>query len=474
MAYETIIGLEVHVELETNSKIFCGCSTSFGAEPNTQCCPVCLGLPGSLPKLNEKVIEFAAKAGAALNCEISPYSKMDRKHYFYPDMTKAFQTSQYDLPLCKAGHIYLEKFDKKIRINRIHIEEDAGKLLHMEEENSSLIDYNRVGVPLIEIVSEPDMRSPEEAIEYLRQLKSILEYLEISDCKMEQGSLRCDANISLREVGKKELNAKVELKNINSFKELLKALQKEEKRQLELYEFNESYKVIQETRRWDSAKGRTISMRSKENAHDYRYFPEPDLPGVVMAKEKIQRLYDHLPELPQQKKIRFISEYQLSEIETDILINNRKLSLFFEEAAKYYPQPKIIANWLLVELMKYLKEDTICIDSLKLKPIHLADMLKMIDDHTISGKIAKQVFEEMIQTGKTPQEIVKESGMIQITDTAALENIVEAILAENPKSVEDYRQGKEQALGFLMGQVMKQTKGKANPQIAKETLLKKL
>ncbi|AOT72915.1 Asp-tRNA(Asn)/Glu-tRNA(Gln) amidotransferase subunit GatB [Geosporobacter ferrireducens] len=474
MAYETIIGLEVHVELETNSKIFCGCSTSFGADPNTQCCPVCLGLPGSLPKLNTRVIEFAARAGAALNCEISAYSKMDRKHYFYPDMTKAFQTSQYDLPLCKTGHIYLEKYDKKVRINRIHIEEDAGKLLHMEEESSSLIDYNRVGVPLIEIVSEPDMRSPEEAIEYLRQLKSVLEYLEISDCKMEQGSLRCDANISLREVGKKELNAKVELKNINSFKELLKALQKEEKRQLELYEFNESHKVIQETRRWDSAKGRTISMRSKENAHDYRYFPEPDLPGVVMAKEKVDNLLAHLPELPQQKKVRFISEYQLNEVETDILINDRKLSLFFEETASYYPQPKIIANWLLVELMKYLKEDTICFDSLKLKPLYLADMLKMIDDHTISGKIAKQVFEEMVLSGKTPQEIVKESGMVQITDTAELENIVERVLTENSKSVEDYRQGKEQALGFLMGQVMKQTKGKANPQIAKETLLKKL
>ncbi|MEW9123217.1 MAG: Asp-tRNA(Asn)/Glu-tRNA(Gln) amidotransferase subunit GatB [Thermotaleaceae bacterium] len=474
MAFETIIGLEVHVELATNSKIFCGCSTSFGAEPNTQSCPVCLGLPGSLPKLNKRVIEFAAKAGAALNCEITPYSKMDRKHYFYPDMTKAFQTSQYDLPLCKEGHVYLEKFNKKIRINRIHIEEDAGKLLHMEEENASLIDYNRVGTPLIEIVSEPDMRSPEEAIEYLRQLKSIIEYLEVSDCKMEQGSLRCDANISLREVGKTELNSKVELKNINSFKELLKALQKEEKRQLELYEFNEGYKVVQETRRWDSAKGRTISMRSKEDAHDYRYFPEPDIPGIAMAKENVEEIINNLPELPQQKKIRFMSEYQLSEGDTDILINDRQLSIFFEDAAKLYHQPKTIANWILVELMKFLKEDSICFDSLKLKPVYLADMLKMIDNNTISGKIAKQIFEEMILTGKGPQEIVKEKGLEQITDTKELETIVEAVLEENPKSVEDYHQGKEQALGFLMGQVMKQTKGKANPQLAKEYLLKKI
>ena len=472
MNFETIIGLEIHAELHTKSKIFCSCSTEFGAKPNANTCPICLGLPGTLPVLNEEVIRLAVKAGTALNCKINQLNKMDRKNYFYPDLPKAYQTSQFDLPMCSDGYvdIVVDGKERRVRLNRIHIEEDAGKLVHVEGEDISFIDYNRVGVPLIEIVSEPDMRSVDEAVEFLRTLKGVLEYSDISDCKMEQGSLRCDANISIREVGSDKLNTKVELKNINSFKELQKALEKEEKRQLELYTYGEEFKIKQETRRWDSGKGKTVPMRSKEDAHDYRYFPEPDLTPILVKYEDIVEIKNSLPEMPRAKKERFMSQYGLSSKEVEIIIDDRALSRFYEETVACGANPKTAANWVLGDILRLLKEKELDSSALPVAPKALKELLDLIASGKISTTAGKEVFETMFETGKSAEAVVAEKGLSQISDTSELEKIINDILDGNPQSITDFKAGKTQAAGYLMGQVMKASKGKANPKVAKEML----
>lgn len=480
MAFETIIGLEIHAELKTKTKIFCSCSTEFGKEANHNTCPICLGIPGTLPVLNKEVVALAVKAGTALNCKINKLNKMDRKNYFYPDLPKAYQTSQFDLPICSGGGIDIDVngTSKFVRLNRIHIEEDAGKLVHDDENGVSLIDYNRVGVPLAEIVTEPDMRSPEEAVTFLKTLRSILQYADVSDCKMEQGSIRCDANISIREVGSDKLNTKVEIKNINSFKELQKALEKEQKRQLELYTYGEEYKIKQETRRWDNGKGKTVPMRSKEDAHDYRYFPEPDLVPIIIDQKQIDDTASNMPEMPKEKKERFLKEYALPEKEIDIILDDRVLSSFYEETVALGAKPKTVANWVLGDLLRLLKEDNDTTDegvtSIKIAPKALCELLSLIDKGTISNTVGKEVFEEMFKTGASAEEIVKSKGLSQISDTSELEKMVVDIIEANPQSVADFAEGKTQAAGFLMGQLMKASKGKANPKVVKEILDKKL
>ncbi|MGB9814123.1 MAG: Asp-tRNA(Asn)/Glu-tRNA(Gln) amidotransferase subunit GatB [Thermovenabulum sp.] len=470
MGYETIIGLEVHVELLTKSKVFCGCSTEFGGDVNTHCCPVCLGMPGVLPVTNKKAVEYAIKAALALNCEIAEYSKFDRKNYFYPDLPKAYQISQYDMPLARKGYIEIE-IDGKIKrigINRLHLEEDAGKLIHEEGRNYSLVDLNRTGVPLIEIVSEPDLRSPEEAWLYLNKLKTILQYIEVSDCKMEEGSLRCDVNISLRPLGSEKFGKKVEIKNLGSFKAVKRALEYEEKRQRELLE--QGYEIVQETRRWDETRGITTSMRSKEEAHDYRYFPDPDLVPMVIDRKWVEEIKNTLPELPDEKKKRYIKDFGLPEYDASVITSNKALARFYEECVKLYHDPKMVSNWVMSELLGLLNEKGMEIEEIIFKPEDLIKMLKLIDNGTISGKIAKDVFKEMFETGKDPELIVKEKGLVQITDEEELRKIAQKVINENQKSVEDYKSGKEKAFGFLVGQLMKETKGKANPQLANKVL----
>ncbi|MBC2581846.1 Asp-tRNA(Asn)/Glu-tRNA(Gln) amidotransferase subunit GatB [Clostridium sp. DJ247] len=476
MMFETIIGLEIHAELSTKTKIFCNCSREFGAEPNSHTCPVCKGLPGTLPVLNKEVVSLAVRAGTVLNCKINKLNKMDRKNYFYPDLPKAFQTSQFDLPICGEGFVEfdVDGVKKKVRLNRIHIEEDAGKLVHLEDEPFSLIDYNRVGVPLAEIVTEPDIRSAQEAVAFLKTLKSILEYSGVSDCRMERGSLRCDVNISIRPIGQEKLNAKVELKNLNSFREIQKAIEKEEKRQRELYTYGEEFKIKQETRRWDSGKGRTVPMRSKEDAHDYRYFPEPDLVPIIIKDEQIEAIRSTIPELPEAKKHRFREQYSLGEKEVEFLVGDKALGEFYEEVVKAGATPKIAANWVLGDLLRILKEKEIESEDISLKPEALYDLIKLIEDGKISGTAAKEVFDEMFATGKNAEDIIKEKGLSQISSSDVLEKIVDEVLAANPKSIEDYKSGKPQAAGYLMGQVMKQSKGQANPKIAKELIEAKL
>ncbi|MFT8316040.1 MAG: Asp-tRNA(Asn)/Glu-tRNA(Gln) amidotransferase subunit GatB [Clostridium sp.] len=476
MSYETIIGLEIHAELNTKTKIFCNCSTKFGAKPNENTCPICMGLPGTLPVLNEEVVNLAVKAGTALNCKINKLNKMDRKNYFYPDLPKAYQISQLDLPICGPGHVEIEteKGERSVRLNRIHIEEDAGKLVHLEYEPYSLIDYNRVGVPLIEIVTEPDMRSPQEAVTFLRTLKAILEYGGISDCRMEQGSLRCDANISLREVGQEEYNTKVEIKNINSFRELQKALEKEEKRQKELYDFGEAHRIVQETRRWDSGKGRTVTMRSKEDANDYRYFPEPDIIPIVIKDEIIEKVKEDMPELPKDREERFIKEYGLSEKEVEILVSDKHFSEYYEDVIKLGADAKSASNWMLSDMLRLIKEQELELKDIPVKKEYFASLLKMVADKKLSVTSAKSVFEDMFKTGKHPEDIVKEKGLSQISDTGAILEIAVAVLNANPQSVSDYKAGKTQAVGYLVGQVMKQSKGKANPKMARDILEEKI
>lgn len=476
MSYETIIGLEIHAELNTKTKIFCNCSTKFGAKPNENTCPVCMGLPGTLPVLNEEVVKLAVKAGTALNCKINKLNKMDRKNYFYPDLPKAYQISQLDIPICGPGHIDIEteKGERTVRLNRIHIEEDAGKLVHLEYEPYSLIDYNRVGVPLIEIVTEPDMRSPEEAVTFLRTLKAILEYGGISDCRMEQGSLRCDANISLREVGKEEYNTKVEIKNINSFRELQKALEKEEKRQKELYDFGEAFRIVQETRRWDAGKGRTVTMRSKEDANDYRYFPEPDIIPIVIKDEIIEKVKEDMPELPEERRERFIKEYELSEKEVNILVSDKHFAEYYEDVVKLGADAKSVSNWMLSDMLRLIKDQEIEFKDIPVKKEDMAVLLKMVADKKLSVTSAKNVFEDMFKTGKHPDDIVKEKGLSQISDSNAILEIAVAVLQANPQSVSDYKAGKTQAVGYLVGQVMKQSKGKANPKMARDILEEKI
>ncbi|NLY55778.1 MAG: Asp-tRNA(Asn)/Glu-tRNA(Gln) amidotransferase subunit GatB [Firmicutes bacterium] len=476
--YETVIGLEVHAELRTDSKLFCGCSTKFGADPNGQTCPVCLGMPGALPVLNKKAVDYAIEAGLALNCEIQEYSKFDRKHYFYPDLPKAYQCSQFDFPLCKNGKvtIHVNGVTKDIGINRIHLEEEAGKSVHSGDNilgsDYSLEDFNRGGIPLIEIVSEPDMRSPEEAYAYLTTLKSILQYTGVSDCKMEEGSLRCDANISLRPVGSTEFGTKVELKNLNSFRAVQKALEYEQQRQARLLDKGEP--IIQETRHWDETTGKTHSMRTKEQADDYRYFPDPDLVPLIVSPEWIEEVRARLPELPPAKFERFVREYGLPEYDANLIIATKAQADFFEATVALYNDPKTVSNWMMGELTRLLKTSGQEIEDCKVTPELLAKLLTLVDNGTISGTAAKSVLEEVFATGKDPELIVQEKGLAQISDTAELEKIVAAVIAANPASVEDYRNGKDKALGFLVGQVMKETKGRANPKLVNELLRKQL
>lgn len=473
MSLETVIGLEIHAELKTKTKIFCSCSTEFGKEPNHNTCPVCLGLPGTLPVLNKEVINLAIKAGEAFHCHINNINKMDRKNYFYPDLTKNYQISQLDYPICEGGYVEfeLDGVTKKVRLNRIHIEEDAGKLVHDDLENASYIDYNRVGVPLIEMVSEPDLRSPLEAVTYFKAIKSILQYSGISDCRMEQGSLRCDANISIREAGSDKFNTKVEMKNISSFKELQKALEKEEKRQRELYTYGEEYKIKQETRRWDNGKGKTVPMRSKEDADDYRYFPEPDLPPIVIKDTQIEEISSSLPEMPKKKKERFINSFGLPEKDATTIIDDKSLADLFENTISLGAKPKLVANWLLGDFLRLRKDD--CSDK-NISPNNLNELITIIDEGKISTTVGKDVFEEMFNTGVAPSKIVEEKGLTQISDTSEIEKLIDNILDINPKSIEDFKAGKSKASGFLMGQIMKASKGKVNPKTAAQLLNMKL
>lgn len=478
MKYEAVIGLEVHTELRTATKIFCSCKTSFGAEPNTNVCPVCLGLPGVLPVLNKKVLEFAVRTGLALNCEISRFSKFDRKNYYYPDLPKNFQTSQYDLPICEHGHLDIEVDGKKstIRITRAHMEEDAGKLVHhgtsITDSDYSLVDYNRTGTPLLEIVSEPDIRSAKEAVAYMEKLRAILQYCGVSDCKMEEGSLRCDANISVRPVGQKELGTKTEIKNINSFRGVERAIEYEAMRQAQLLE--DGGTVVQETRTWDEKEGVTKSMRKKEEANDYRYFPEPDLVPFTVSDEYIEEIRKTLPELPDARKARYMESYGLDAYNADYLTNDKDRADYFEAMVAAGADPKEAANWLMGDFAKLLSRDGLEMKAAPVKAADMAGLLALITKGTISGKIAKQVFSEMWTSGKTPEVIVKEKGLVQISDTGALEELADRIIAANPQSVADFKAGKKKAVGFLMGQIMKETKGKANPQIVNGILTKKL
>ena len=469
--YEVIIGLEVHAELSTNTKMYCNCSTKFGADPNTHCCPICTGMPGVLPVLNERVVEYAVKAGLATNCEISRFSKQDRKNYFYPDLPKAFQTSQYDLPLCIGGHldINVNGEKKRIGITRIHIEEDAGKLIHDAYTGDTLVDMNRCAVPLIEIVSEPDIRSAEEAVAYMQTLKSILEYLNVCDCKMQEGSLRCDVNLSVRPVGQKEFGTRTETKNLNSFKAIQNSIEFEIKRQIE--EVENGGTIYQETRRWDDAKGIGYAMRSKEDAHDYRYFPEPDLAPIVLSDEYINNIKDNLPEMPHVKKERYIQEFSLPEYDADILTSSIKSANFFEKANEICNNPKAVANWIMGDFARMLNEKEIEINESKVTPENLAELISLIDKGTISSKIAKQVFEDMFESGENAKDIVEKKGLVQMSDEGAIKAIVEKVVEANPQSIIDYKAGKDRAIGFLVGQIMKETKGKANPQIVNKLLL---
>ncbi len=475
--FETIIGLEIHAELKTKSKIFCSCSTKFGEEPNANTCPVCLGLPGSLPVLNQEVVNLTIKAGRALNCEINKINKFDRKNYFYPDLPKAYQISQYDMPICSNGYIDIETDEedgkmqtKRIRITRIHIEEDAGKLVHLEDEPYTLIDYNRAGVPLIEIVTGPDIRSPKEAVAFLRELKAILEYAEISDCRMEEGSLRCDVNISVRRLGQEQFGTKVEIKNLNSFKEIQRALEEEQKRQVELYRLGEEHKIIQETRKWDNSLRKTVPMRSKEDADDYRYFPEADLPLLIIDEGAVQKMEDELPELPKQKRDRFMEQYKLSKYEADILVGDKALADYFEEVVGFGIRPKEVANWMLADLLRVLKENKG--DGIPVKSQYFADLIKMVEEGKISRSAGKEVLDELAITDKTPEQIVQERGLTQISGSEELEKIVQTVLEKNTDVVEEYKSGKTKVFAFLMGQVMKESRGKANPRLAKDILEK--
>jgi aspartyl-tRNA(Asn)/glutamyl-tRNA(Gln) amidotransferase subunit B len=472
--YEAVIGLEVHAQMLTETKIFCGCSTKFGSEPNTQTCQVCIGMPGVLPVLNKKALEFAIRTGLATDCTISDYSRFARKNYFYPDLPKGYQISQFENPICEHGHIDItvDGQIRRIGITRIHMEEDAGKNIHEGAGNYSFVDLNRAGVPLMEIVSEPDIRSPKEAAEYMRKLRTILRYLGVCDGNMEQGSLRCDANVSVRPEGQEEFGTRAEVKNINSFRFVEKAIEYEIKRQIRVVE--DGGTVVQETRLWDADKGITESMRSKEEAHDYRYFPEPDLVPIRAGKSWIEEIRASLPELPDAKRNRFVTEMGLPEYDADLLTSEMPLAQWFEEAVRAGGQPKAVSNWMMGELMRLLNEDNRSIEECLLKPERLAEMLTLVDKGTISGKIAKTVFEEMYRTGKDAGTIVREKGLVQISDASAIEKLVDEIIAKHPQEVERFKGGEEKLLGFFVGQVMKASKGKANPQMLNELLKKKL
>jgi aspartyl-tRNA(Asn)/glutamyl-tRNA(Gln) amidotransferase subunit B len=474
MIYEAVIGLEVHAQLKTASKIFCGCSTKFGSGPNTQTCQVCIGMPGVLPVLNKTAMDYIIKTGIAMHSRIAPYSRFARKNYFYPDLPKGYQISQYELPVCEGGYVEVIVGGelKRIGLTRIHLEEDAGKNLHEGIEGASHVDLNRTGVPLMEIVSEPDIRTAEEAAEYMRKLRTILRYIDVCDGNMEEGSLRCDANVSIRPVGRKEFGTRAELKNMNSFKNVAKAIEYEIKRQTQVLE--DGGRVIQETRLWDASQNVTASMRGKEEAHDYRYFPDPDLVPIEVGKAWLDEITATLPELPDPKRARFVSEYGIPEYDADVLTQSRAMGDYFEETAKLSGQPKVASNWIMGDVMRELKNDNIEIEGCPLTPGMLAGMLKLIDDGTISGKIAKTVFEEMYRTGKDAGTVVKEKGLVQIADSGAIEGLIDGVIAANPEKVAEYRAGKDKLFGFFVGQAMKASGGKANPALLNELLKKKL
>ena len=477
MKYQVVIGLEVHTQLTTDTKIFCGCPTRFGAQPNSQTCPVCLGFPGALPVLNQQVVEFAIKAGLATDCSIAPRSVFARKNYFYPDLPKGYQISQFDLPICLNGHldIEVEGEKKRIGITRIHMEEDAGKLVHADIPgvgDNSCVDLNRACTPLLEVVSEPDMRSPDEAIAYLKKLHQIVVYLGICDGNLEEGSFRCDANVSLMPVGSKVFGTRAELKNINSFRFIKQAIEYEMERQAEI--LDEGGRIIQETRLFDPNTGTTRSMRGKEEAHDYRYFPDPDLVPVIIDDAWIDRVRATLPELPEAKRARFQSELGLSEYDAEVLAASRELAHYFEEALALFGQPKAVANWVMGEMTRALNEDGKGIAECPVTPALLAQLLQLIDKGTISVKIAKTVFDEMYKTGKEPAGIVQEKGLLQVSDSGAIEAIIDEVLQKEAGQLAEYRSGKDKLFGFFVGQVMRASKGKANPALVNELLEKKL
>lgn len=472
--YETVIGLEVHVELATKTKIFCACSTAFGGAPNTHTCPVCTGMPGSLPVLNKQVVEYAMAVGLATNCDITRNNKFDRKNYFYPDNPQNYQISQLYYPICRNGHVDIEVdgVKKSIGIHEIHMEEDAGKLIHDDWDDCSLVDFNRSGVPLIEIVSEPDMRSAEEVVAYLDKLRMTIQYLGASDCKMQEGSMRADVNLSVREVGATEFGTRTEMKNLNSFRAIARAIENERERQIDLIESGQ--KVVQETRRWDDNKAYSYPMRSKEDAQDYRYFPEPDLVPIVIDDEWLERVKSAQPEFRDEKKARYIAEFGLPEYDADILTGSKHLADIFEEATRLCGKPKKVSNWLMVETMRILKEKEMEPEDITFAPENLAKLINLVEAGTINGGSAKEVFEVIFTDNVDPDKYVEEKGMKQVSDEGALRAVVERIVAANPQSVDDYHNGKEKALGFLVGQAMKEMKGKANPalinQILKELL----
>lgn len=482
--YEAIIGLETHCQLNTNTKIFSSSSTEFGSPPNTNIDPICMGLPGVLPVLNEKVLEYAVKAGLALNCQIAPYSKFDRKQYFYPDLPKNYQISQYDLPIAEHGWLEIELLDadnnpisKRIGITRLHMEEDAGKLVHggsdrLSGSTYSLVDYNRAGVPLVEIVSEPDMRSGQEAAEYAQELRRILRYLDVSDGNMQEGSLRCDVNISVRPVGQKEFGTKVEIKNMNSFNAIQRAIEYEIERQIAAVESGE--RIVQETRLWEEGSQRTVSMRTKEGSSDYRYFPEPDLAPIEVSKAQLEQWRAELPELPAQKRHRYESELGLSAYDTRVLTDERAVAEYFEATVAAGASAKQAANWIMGDIAAYLNSNKLNITELALKPNTLAELIQLIEGNTISGKIAKDILPELLAQGGSAKELVERKGLIQISDRSAIEAIVEQVIAANPKELEQYRNGKTKLLGFFVGQVLKQTGGRADPKLTNQLLAEKL
>jgi len=473
MEFEPVIGLEIHAQLKTQSKIFCGCQTIFGAPPNTNTCPVCLGMPGVLPVLNRQVVEFTIKMALATHCRIGRVSEFARKNYFYPDLPKGYQISQYDQPIAEQGRVEIEvnEVHKIIGITRIHMEEDAGKLIHDEHKPVSYVNLNRTGVPLIEIVSEPDLRAPEEAAAYLKKVHSILRYLDICDGNMEEGSFRCDANISLRPKGQEKFGTRTELKNMNSFRNVQRALEYEIRRQRDI--LLDKGEVVQETLLWEANKGQTISMRGKEEAHDYRYFPDPDLVPIVIDEAWIKRVQETLPELPDERKARFINDFDLPSYDAEILTAARELADYFEAAIRLYPQPKKLSNWILSEMLREIRAEE-DIARFPVTPSQLASLLALIDQGTISGKIAKAIFAEMMTTGKDPETLIKEKGLVQVSDAGELLGLVQKILAQNPEQVAQFKGGKAKIMGFFVGELMKRTKGRANPKLANELFIKAL
>jgi aspartyl-tRNA(Asn)/glutamyl-tRNA(Gln) amidotransferase subunit B len=474
MKYEVVIGLEVHAQLKTKSKIFCSCSTTFGAGPNENTCPVCTGMPGALPVLNGRAVEYAVKTALAVDCTVNRTSIFARKNYFYPDLPAGYQISQFDLPVAEHGHIFIhtEKGEKRIGITRIHMENDAGKNIHSAADNISYVDLNRAGVPLIEIVSEPDMRSAEEAVAYLKNLRAILVYLDVCDGNLEEGSFRCDANVSIRPFGQEEFGTRVELKNMNSFRNIQRAIEYEVERQIDVVE--DGGALVQETRLFDAAQGVTRSMRGKEEAHDYRYFPDPDLPPLVIREEWIEKWREELPELPAARRRRFEEELELPAYDAEVLTAEKDVADYFEQAVAAYAEPKKISNWVMGELLRELNDRSADLSACKIRPAELAALVKIVDNGLISGTIAKTVFKDLFAVGGDPEAYVKTKGLVQISDTSSLEGFVDEVLAENPAEVERFRAGEKKLTGFFVGQVMKKSRGKANPALVNKLLAEKL